>query len=79
MYKYKHLEEVYMKKASVLRPDRTVIVKTNNSKYVYLTKEVKYHKGLKRSTPNRGCIGKLDDKGMLIPNDKYFELSENIF
>lgn len=63
-----------MKRKSVQLPDRTVTVKMKSGTYVYLTKEVKYSVEHKKSSPVRIAIGKLDDKGMLIPNNNYFDL-----
>ena len=63
-----------MQRKPVKRPERTVVVKQKNNQYVYLTKDVKYHKELKRSAPNRILIGKLNDDGLLIPNDNYFDI-----
>lgn len=63
-----------MKRKPVNRPERTVVVRQKNNQYVYLTKEVKYHKELKRSAPNRILIGKLNEEGLLIPNDNYFDI-----
>ena len=55
-------------------PERTVIVRNKDKRYVYLTKEVVYKPELKTSRPTRVAIGKLDHNGMLIPNQNYFDL-----
>jgi hypothetical protein len=49
-------------------PERTVIVRSKNGAYVYLTQKVVYSSELKCSRPKRIAIGKLNDDGMLIPN-----------
>lgn len=59
---------------AVVRPERTVIVRNKNKQYVYLTQKVQYSPELKRSSPKRILIGKLDEQGMLIPNKNYFDL-----
>lgn len=63
-----------MKKKPVKRPDRTVIIKSKSGEYVYLTKGVHYSSELKRTSPIRVAIGKLDENGMLIPNNNYFDI-----
>lgn len=63
-----------MKKKPVKRPDRTVIIKSKSGEYVYLTKGVHYSSELKRTSPIRIAIGKLDENGMLIPNNNYFDI-----
>lgn len=55
-------------------PERTVTVRTKSGAYVYLTKRVEYSSKLKCSRPKRIAIGKLNEDGMLIPNQNYFEL-----
>lgn len=55
-------------------PDRTVTVRTKSGTYVYLTQSVEYSSKLKCSRPKRIAIGKLNEKGMLIPNQNYFDL-----
>lgn len=55
-------------------PDRTVTVRLKSGTYVYLTQKVIYSSELKCSRPKRIAIGKLNDDGMLIPNQNYFEL-----
>ena len=55
-------------------PERTVIVRSKSGAYVYLTQKVVYSSELKCSRPKRIAIGKLNDDGMLIPNQNYFEL-----
>ena len=52
-------------------PDRTVTVRTKSGTYVYLTQSVEYSSKLKCSRPKRIAIGKLNEKGMLIPNQNY--------
>lgn len=73
IYIYK-TEVVFMKFQPVSCPDRTVIVKQKNHRYVYLTKAVTYRPDLKCSRPDRVCIGKLDEEGMLIPNQNYIDI-----
>lgn len=58
----------------VIRPERTVIVRNKDKEYVYLTQKVQYSPELKRSTPKRILIGKLDEKGMLVPNKNYLDI-----
>lgn len=55
-------------------PERTVTVRTKSGTYVYLTQRVEYSSKLKCSRPKRIAIGKLNEKGMLIPNQNYFDL-----
>lgn len=55
-------------------PDRTVTVRTKSGTYVYLTQRVEYSSKLKCSRPKRIAIGKLNEEGMLIPNQNYFDL-----
>ena len=55
-------------------PDRTVTVRTKSGTYVYLTQSVEYSSKLKCSRPKRIAIGKLNEEGMLIPNQNYFDL-----
>ena len=55
-------------------PDRTVTVRTKSGTYVYLTQSVEYSSKLKCSRPKRIAIGKLNEEGMLIPNQNYFGL-----
>lgn len=55
-------------------PDRTVKVRTKSGTYVYLTQSVEYSSKLKCSRPKRIAIGKLNEEGMLIPNQNYFDL-----
>lgn len=55
-------------------PERTVTVRTKSGTYVYLTQSVEYSSKLKCSRPKRIAIGKLNEKGMLIPNQNYFDL-----
>lgn len=55
-------------------PDRTVTVRTKSGTYVYLTQSVEYYSKLKCSRPKRIAIGKLNEEGMLIPNQNYFDL-----
>lgn len=55
-------------------PDRTVTVRTKSGTYVYLTQRVEYSSKLKCSRPKRIAIGKLNEDGMLIPNQNYFDL-----
>jgi transposase len=55
-------------------PERTVTVRTKSGTYVYLTQGVEYSSKLKCSRPKRIAIGKLNEKGMLIPNQNYFDL-----
>lgn len=55
-------------------PERTVTVRTKSGTYVYLTQMVEYSSKLKCSRPKRIAIGKLNEKGMLIPNQNYFDL-----
>ena len=55
-------------------PERTVTVRTKSGTYVYLTQKVEYSSKLKCSRPKRIAIGKLNEKGMLIPNQNYFDL-----
>lgn len=52
-------------------PERTVTVRTKSGTYVYLTQRVEYSSKLKCSRPKRIAIGKLNEKGMLIPNQNY--------
>lgn len=58
----------------VERPERTVTVKTKSATYVYLTNGVEYKKSKKRSEPKRTLIGKLNEDGMLIPNQNYIDI-----
>lgn len=58
----------------VERPERTVIVKNKGKRYVYLTQGVEYSPKLKRSSPRRLLIGKLNDQDMLIPNKNYCDI-----
>lgn len=55
-------------------PERTVTVRTKSGTYVYLTQRVEYSSKLKCSRPKRIAIGKLNEEGMLIPNQNYFDL-----
>lgn len=55
-------------------PERTVTVRTKSGTYVYLTQSVEYSSKLKCSRPKRIAIGKLNEEGMLIPNQNYFAL-----
>ena len=56
----------------VPRPARTVVTHQNDIDKVYLTLKVEYSKEKKRSLPKRVYIGKLNDEGMLVPNQNYF-------
>lgn len=58
----------------VKRPERTVTVKTKSGTYVYLTNGVAYNKDKKRTEPKRTLIGKLNDEGLLIPNQNYIDI-----
>lgn len=55
-------------------PSRTVTVKSKSGIYVYLTQKVEYSSELKCSRPKRIAIGKLNEDGLLVPNQNYFEL-----
>lgn len=55
-------------------PPRTVTVKTKSGTYVYLTQKVEYSSELKCSRPKRIAIGKLNEDGLLVPNQNYFDL-----
>mgnify|MGYP000308522981 FL=1 len=55
-------------------PERTVTVRTKSGTYAYLTQRVEYSSKLKCSRPKRIAIGKLNERGMLIPNKNYFDL-----
>lgn len=55
----------------VPRPERTVVSHVNGVDKVYLTLKVEYSKEKKRSSPKRVYIGKLNDDGMLLPNQNY--------
>lgn len=55
-------------------PPRTVTVKSKSATYVYLTQKVEYSSELKCSRPKRIAIGKLNEDGLLVPNQNYFEL-----
>ena len=55
-------------------PERCTFKKTEKATYVYLTLSVKYSKEKKRTIPNRVLIGKLDEKGLLIPNHNYIDM-----
>lgn len=61
----------------VERPDRTVVVRGKSGNYVYFTEKVQYNPELKRSVPKRIAIGKLNDDGLLIPNQNYFDIFGN--
>ena len=63
-----------MKRNPVTLPERTVTTLNNGARYVYLTQSVQYHSELKASRPKRICIGKLNDEGLLIPNQNYVDL-----
>lgn len=63
-----------MKRKTVQRPSRSVSVNRKSGTYIYYTKGVKYSSASKKSNPIRVAIGKLDDEGMLIPNQNYFEI-----
>lgn len=65
-----------MNRKPVPRPERTVIVKQKNNRYVYYTQGVRYHKELKRSVPSRVLIGKLNEEELLVPNDNYYKIFE---
>lgn len=60
--------------ASLLRPERTVVISKKCKEYVYLTQYVKYLPELKRSLPMRVLLGKIDDQTSFIPIKNYFEL-----
>ena len=55
-------------------PERTVTVRSKSGTYVYLTQKVIYSSKLKCSRPKRIAIGKLNDDGLLVPNQNYFEI-----
>lgn len=57
----------------VTRPSRTVVCRQNGIEKIYLTLKVEYSKQKKRSSPKRLYIGKLNEDGMLIPNQNYFD------
>lgn len=58
----------------VARPQRTVLVKNNGKQYVYLTQGVRYFPELKQSRPVRVAIGKMNDEGLMIPNQNYYDI-----
>lgn len=75
MYKINILWGIFMiNYKPVDLPDRTVTVRTKSGTYVYLTQRVEYSSKLKCSRPKRIAIGKLNEEGMLIPNQNYFDL-----
>lgn len=75
MYKIYILRGIFMiNYKPVDLPDRTVTVRTKSGTYVYLTQRVEYSSKLKCSRPKRIAIGKLNEEGMLIPNQNYFDL-----
>lgn len=55
-------------------PERTVVTNTKSGRYVYLTQKVEYHSELKCSRPKRIAIGKLNEDGLLVPNQNYYEI-----
>ena len=58
-------------------PERTVTVRNKRDTYVYLTQRVEYSSKLKCSRPKRIAIGKLNEEGILISNQNYFDLYGN--
>ncbi len=56
------------------RPENTVIVPVRGTKYVYCVLEKRYRKDKKYNVDKRVCVGKLDEDGLIIPNDRFFRV-----
>lgn len=58
----------------VPRPKNTKIHAQKNNRYVYMTLEKVYDPVKKYNVDKRKCIGKMNDDGLMIPNEFYYSL-----